>query len=161
MVGGPVGDEASRVCVACGYSLYGLGEEPRCPECGLVNIPEAYRKQVWELIDSRRWFFSTMFNPFAKRLPGWWWALDRPGDVRRSFKFAAVHILASVLLIFAFAAIADSFVIKTTTVYSVPDPNNPAAPWIDLGEEGVGDANSDPEEPGNPTSTKNSLPIQS
>jgi hypothetical protein len=29
-----------RKCLACGYDLQGLGDEPRCPECGLLNIPE-------------------------------------------------------------------------------------------------------------------------
>ncbi len=35
-----------RPCLACGYDLSGHGEEPRCPECGLLNIPEGYRRQV-------------------------------------------------------------------------------------------------------------------
>jgi len=50
--------EAIRSCLGCGYSLRGLGTEPRCPECGLLNIPDAYRKQVWALVDSGKWFFS-------------------------------------------------------------------------------------------------------
>lgn len=110
--------EAPRRCLACGYDLRGLGEDLRCPECGLRNIPSAYRQQVWDLIDSGRWFFSGFFSPFRKRLPGWWWALDRPGDVRRSFRFAARHALISTLLLFGCGIAADSILVETTTVSS-------------------------------------------
>jgi len=60
-----------RPCLACGYDLFGLGDEPRCPECGLLNIPQGYRRQVWELVDSGKWFFSGPFAFFRKRPPGW------------------------------------------------------------------------------------------
>jgi hypothetical protein len=83
---------SQRRCVACGYNLFGLGEEPRCPECGLLNVPEGYRRQVWELVDSGRWFFSGFFSPFKKRPPGWWWSLDRPGDVKRAWRRAGLTI---------------------------------------------------------------------
>ncbi|MCH7700159.1 MAG: hypothetical protein IID37_00600 [Planctomycetes bacterium] len=108
--------EAPRRCLACGYDLRGLGEDLRCPECGLRNIPSAYRQQVWDLVDSGRWFFSGFFTPFRKRLPGWWWALDRPGDVRRSVRFAACHALISTVLLLGFALAADSVLVETTTV---------------------------------------------
>lgn len=75
---------AVRRCVACGYDLFGLGDQPRCPECGLLNIPEGFRQQVWKLVDAKTVFFSNPLNPFNKRPPGWWWALDRPGDLKRA-----------------------------------------------------------------------------
>lgn len=108
--------EAPRRCLACGYDLRGLGEDLRCPECGLRNIPSVYRQQVWDLVDSGRWFFSGFFNPFRKRLPGWWWALDRPGDVRRSFRFAVGHALISAVLVLGFALAADTVLVETTTI---------------------------------------------
>jgi hypothetical protein len=94
-----------RKCVACGYDLFGLGDEPRCPECGLLNIPEGFRREVWELVDSGRWFFSGFFTPFRKRPPGWWWALDREDDLRKSIRTAirsaAIASLGVVLAVLA------------------------------------------------------------
>ncbi|MCO6436890.1 MAG: hypothetical protein J5J06_07370 [Phycisphaerae bacterium] len=98
-----------RRCLACGYMLRGLGPEPRCPECGLINIPEEFRRQVWDLVDSGRWFFSGFFRPFRKRPPGWWWALDRPGDVRHSWEHAAANVLISLLIIAAVVGVADGW----------------------------------------------------
>ena len=110
--------ETPRHCLACGYNLFGLGEEPRCPECGLRHVPSVYREQVWELVDSGKWFFSGFFTPWRKRLPGWWWALDRPGDLRRSFRFAVVRVLISTVLILVFVAAADAVRIEITWRYA-------------------------------------------
>ncbi len=110
--------EPARRCLACGYNLFGLGDEPRCPECGLLNIPSAFRQQVWDLVDSGKWFFSSLFTPFRKRLPGWWWALDRPGDVRRSFKFAAAYLALSACLIFGTGAITDAVRVEVKNRWS-------------------------------------------
>ena len=92
-------DEEDRKCIACGYSLRGLGDERRCPECGLLNVPEGLRRQVQQLVDLKPWFFSSFLAPFEKRLPGWWWSLDRNDHLRRSFKFAGIHILVALLLV--------------------------------------------------------------
>lgn len=126
--------ETARRCVACGYNLYGLGDEPRCPECGLLNIPSGYRQQVWDLVDSRRWFFSSFFGLFQKRPPGWWWALDRPGDVKRSCRFAGCCTIVAAIMILGFGCLADSLRVEVTTRCSYPDPNDPAGPMIDAGE---------------------------
>ncbi|MCH7596214.1 MAG: hypothetical protein IID35_06600, partial [Planctomycetes bacterium] len=107
---------SARHCVACDYNLFGLGDEPRCPECGLMNITDGFRREVWALVDSGKWFFSGFLSPFKKRPPGWWWALDRPGDVRRSFRFAVGHALISAVLVFGFALAADSVLVETTTI---------------------------------------------
>ncbi len=112
--------DSPRHCVACGYNLHGLGNEPRCPECGLLNIPSGYRQQVWDLVDSGRWFFSRFLTPLAKRPPGWWWALDRPGDVRRSFKVAARNVLITAVMIIGVGSAAGSFLIEETTTYAYP-----------------------------------------
>lgn len=106
-----------RECVACGYNLFGLGDEPRCPECGLRNIPDEFRKQVWELVDSGKWFFSGPLALFRKRPPGWWWALDRPGDLRRSLRVAAWNAAIAAAILFAGAAIASSVAVETTRTY--------------------------------------------
>jgi len=105
-----------RPCLACGYDLSGHGEEARCPECGLLNIPEGYRRQVWELVDSGKWFFSGPFSFFRKRPPGWWWALDRPDDRRRAtLRFIRSVGLASLIVIVA--AFIASFVAVEETTY--------------------------------------------
>jgi hypothetical protein len=89
--------------------LQGLAEEPRCPECGLLNIPEGYRRQVQELVDSGKWFFSSFFGVLRKRPPGWWWSLDRPGDIKRAIKCASLYLTFSFLMIFL-ASIAGNSV---------------------------------------------------
>lgn len=112
-------DEEDRKCIACGYNLRGLGDEPRCPECGLLNVPEALRKQVQQLVDLKPWFFSSFLAPFEKRLPGWWWSLEREDDVRRSFKFAGIHILVALFLVVPAGIIADSVLVESTTEHSL------------------------------------------
>ncbi len=118
-------DEEDRKCIACGYNLRGLGDEPRCPECGLLNVPEGLRKQVQQLVDSRPWFCSSFLGPFEKRLPGWWWSLDRQDDLRRSFKFAEIHILVALLLVVPVGFIADSILVESTTQHFLTDPRDP------------------------------------
>ncbi len=115
------GEHEPRPCVACGYDLFGLGDELRCPECGLRNIPEALRQDVWAFVDRRSWFYSGMFRVFAKRPPGWWWALDRDGDVRSSFRYVARNLLTSALLIALGTAICHSVSVVVTVSYSGVD----------------------------------------
>ncbi len=119
--------ETARACVACGYNLFGLGDEPRCPECGLRNIPDEFRRQVWELVDSRKWFFSGPFSLFLKRLPGWWWALDRPGDLQRSLKVVARNAVVTAAIVFAGAAAASSIATENTMIWQFWNTNDPTA----------------------------------
>lgn len=117
-----------RSCLGCGYSLLGLGTEPRCPECGLLNIPDAYRRQVWELVDSGKWFFSGFFSPFRKRLPGWWWALDRDGDLKRAGKAACRNTAIALLIVIASYVGADACTLEVVTKwtsYAASDPTGP------------------------------------
>ena len=114
---GPSAD-ADRRCIACGYNLRGLGEQPRCPECGLLHITDHFRQQVWDLVDSGKWFFSGLLTPFRKRLPGWWWALDREGDVSNSFRNVGKNILLAAIIIFSAAAVCDALVVEHTQLYT-------------------------------------------
>ncbi|MCH8146990.1 MAG: hypothetical protein IH987_03225, partial [Planctomycetes bacterium] len=114
---------ADRYCIACGYNLRGLGEQPRCPECGLLHITDHFRQQVWDLVDSGKWFFSGLLTPFRKRLPGWWWALDREGDVSHSFRNVGKNILLAAIIIFSAAALCDAFVVEHTRTFSFLDGN--------------------------------------
>ena len=114
-----------RRCLACAYNLRGLGDEPRCPECGLLNIPDGFRAQVWELVDSGVWFFSSMFHPLKKRPPGWWWALDRENDVKRSLRFILKNVCIATLVVMVCAMVAGGFVLERTHHYTCLDINNP------------------------------------
>lgn len=117
------------MCLACGYNLYGLGEELRCPECGLINLPDGIRKQTWEFVDTRSWFFSSMFSPFKKRPAGWWWALDREGDVHRSVRILIRNLVLTVVIIVTGMCLNNIFVVIETTHYaSYPSGNTKAAP---------------------------------
>ena len=79
-----------------------------------------YRRQVWELVDSGKWFFSSFFGVFRKRLPGWWWSLDRPGDVRRAVHFAMAAILTNMILVIGSGVVCGSIVRHETTVLIRP-----------------------------------------
>jgi hypothetical protein len=116
--------DSERPCLACGYNLRGLGDGPRCPECGLLNLPDGLRRQVWALVDSGAWFFSAMFHPFPKRLPGWWWALDRDGDVRKSFRAATRNLLIATVLVMTSTIVASGVVLEVTNHYASFDSNN-------------------------------------
>ena len=134
---------ADRVCLACGYSLRGLGDEPRCPECGLLNIPTGYREQVWELVDSGKWFFSSFFGVLAKRPAGWWWALDRPDDLRRARRFATWHLVVSLLIILAATGLGDAFRVEVGVTYKFPNmvdsAGRPLEPTAAVATYGIGD----------------------
>lgn len=122
--------ETVRVCVACGYNLFGLGDQPRCPECGLRNIPDEFRRRVWELVDSGKWFFSGPLALFRRRPPGWWWALDRPGDLRRALRAVARNGVIAAAILFAGTAIGSSIAIETTTTYRVSYLDDPTSQII-------------------------------
>lgn len=113
--------DAPRRCLACSYDLTGLGDSPRCPECGLLNIPQGYRQQVWDLVDSGKWFYSGFFRPFAKRLPGWWWSLDRVRDVGRALRFASTHLLVAAVITFTAAFLANAMAVHLTRTYQSYD----------------------------------------
>lgn len=111
----PISSESGRTCLACGYDLQGLGDEPRCPECGLLNIPEGFRRQVWELVDSGKWLFSSFFGVFRKRPPGWWWSLDRSCDLRKAIGFAIRNFLVAAVLILLMGGLNSMLICETTT----------------------------------------------
>lgn len=119
----PISNESStvdhpRMCLACGYNLYGLGKELRCPECGLVNLPDNIRRQTWEFVDARSWFFSSMFQLFKKRPAGWWWALDREDDVRRSVRLLLKNIILTIVMVIFGSLLVHACLVVETSHYS-------------------------------------------
>ncbi|MHC5108495.1 MAG: hypothetical protein ACYTHJ_01295 [Planctomycetota bacterium] len=112
----------NRRCVACHYTLDGLGDEPRCPECGLLNIPDEYRKAVWKHVDKHSILLSPVLNPVAKRLPGWWWALDREKDLSLAMRRSCLHVGITALLLLATFVAADAFRERITTTITWNDP---------------------------------------
>jgi len=121
-----------RKCLACGYDLHGLGDGPHCPECGLLNIPQGYRQQVWDLVDSGKWFFSGFLHPFKKRLPGWWWALDRDGDLQKSYKFAAKKFAIASLILLVSCYFANACVVKEIRHVTARDKSDPTATMVEV-----------------------------
>jgi hypothetical protein len=65
-----------------------------------------------------------MFHPFQKRLPGWWWALDRDGDVRKSFRAATRNLLIATVLVLTSTVVAGGFILEVTNHYTSFDSNN-------------------------------------
>ncbi len=124
-----------RECLACGYDLHGLGDGPRCPECGLLNIPQGYRQQVWDLVDSGKWFFSGFLHPFKKRLPGWWWALDRDGDLQKSYKFAAKNFIIASMIVLISCYFANACVVKDMSRATARDKSDPIEAAVEIGKD--------------------------
>lgn len=124
---------ASRSCLACGYDLQGLGEEPRCPECGLLNVPQGYREEVWGLVDSGKWFFSGFFGPFKKRPGGWWWSLDRARDVGKSWRTVLRNFAVSAAVLCAACLAVDLFKVSRVMEQSLYDPNSTERKSLNLG----------------------------
>ncbi len=119
-------DNAPR-CLYCRYNLTGLPEGSRCPECGMVSVPEALRREVWDLVGSRRRLWALMARPIAKHPPGWWWALDRPGDVRRSFGVLLRNLGLSLAIVLAALVATDSVVVEEIWVRQLYDQADPQA----------------------------------
>ncbi len=132
-----VNHTSHRECLACGYDLHGLGDDTRCPECGLLNIPQGYRQQVWDLVDSGKWSFSGFLHPLKKRLPGWWWALDRDGDLRRSYKFAVRNFIIASLIVLVSCYFANACIVKDVTRVMVRDTSDSATTWVEAGKDVV------------------------
>ena len=113
-------DRAPR-CLYCGYNLTGLEDGARCPECGMVSVPAAFRREVWDLVDSPRRLWGLMARPIAGYPPGWWWALDRPGDVGRSVRTLARNAALSLIIVLSAAVAVDSVVVEETRVAQLYD----------------------------------------
>lgn len=110
-----VDDASAPRCLYCHYNLTGLPEPARCPECGMVNVPQAYRLEVQKIVDdppTRRRLFRTWIRRYP---PGWWWSLDRPGDLVRSFRAACKGLGVALLLICVlFVAFGSVVVVEQT-----------------------------------------------
>ena len=112
-------------CLYCGYNLTGHADGARCSECGMVSVPAALREEVWGLADSRRRLWVLMARPFVKFPPGWWWALDRPGDVRRSTRTLAVNLALCAAIVFGVFIAADVVVVEQTESFAYYDQAAP------------------------------------
>ncbi len=75
------------------------------------NIPEALRREVWDLVDTRRRLWREMFSLWRKHPPGWWWSLDRPGDLRRALVRLVLNVTVSLLIIAAGVSVFGGIVV--------------------------------------------------
>jgi hypothetical protein len=80
--------------------------------------PEAMRREVWELVDSRRRLWDEMLSLRRRHPPGWWWSLDRPDDLRRSLTRLALNLALSGVLVTLLVGAADSVTLRITTSWA-------------------------------------------
>ena len=119
---------AEGKCIYCAYDLSGLPDGTRCPECGRQSIPEAFRREVQEIFDSPRRLYREALRVFSKHPPGWYWSLDRPGDVGRSFRLAMVNIAVCGAVLLGAWLIANAFTMRKITDTYYDDPQGIAPP---------------------------------
>ncbi len=92
-------DAHFTICLHCGYSLRGLPEGHKCPECGQPSDRESARQEVLDLINQPMLKLGWRMLQFWKLLPaGWWWVLDQPQDRREARRRTWKWILLSWLL---------------------------------------------------------------
>ncbi len=101
----------------------------------MQSVPPAMRREVWELVDTPRRLWTEMFSLWGKHPPGWWWALDRPGDRRRCLRRLAINLVVAFLIATAAVVAADSVVIRSVQVVNWYDRTDTACA-IPLGETG-------------------------
>ncbi len=97
-------DTDLTICLQCGYSLRGLPEGHKCPECGNPSDRESARQEVLDLVNQPMLTLGWRMLQFWKLLPaGWWWVLDQPQDRREARRRTWKWILLSWLLMLVLA----------------------------------------------------------
>jgi hypothetical protein len=90
----------------------------------MINVPQAYRLEVQSIIDdrsSRRRLFRSWFRKYP---PGWWWSLDRRGDVANSFRSLIKSVALAFLLISGLFVLFGSVIVveeKQSFFYAAGD----------------------------------------
>ncbi|UCG16026.1 MAG: hypothetical protein JSV19_12105 [Phycisphaerales bacterium] len=93
-------------------------------------MPEALRREARELVDSPARLWREMFSLVRKHPPGWWWALDRPGDMRRCLRMLLVNMLIAGAIVLVSVGAADSLAVQTierTYYFDSKDPQREPA----------------------------------
>ena len=119
-------DTDLTICLHCGYSLQGLPEGHKCPECGRLPDRQAERQAVLDLIHQPMLKLGWRMLQFWKPLPaGWWWTLDRPEDRQEVRRRTWKWILGSGLLMLVLMC---SIVMVNRTVSIIKYEHPPGEP---------------------------------
>ncbi|MCB9851004.1 MAG: hypothetical protein H6817_09920, partial [Phycisphaerales bacterium] len=131
-------DESQGKCLYCAYDLTGIPDDANCPECGRQNIPTAFRREVQDIFDSPLRLYREAFRIIGKHPPGWYWSLDRPGDVARSFRLAILNIVLCFVILGGAWIAANAYVVRVTedTYYVLTGTTAPVHAYVDIVDVG-------------------------
>jgi hypothetical protein len=91
--------ETDLLCEGCGYTLNGLPEDSRCPECGRLiaeSAPEIRQLPEWE--STGRSFLATTWAVLTRPAHFYRTFTTRWGNAVRAARFSSWHLLVSSLM---------------------------------------------------------------
>jgi hypothetical protein len=110
------------ICVYCGYDLTGSTDTLACPECGRISTVDAVRGETHALFDQPVRLYREALRFWSKHPPGWFWSLDRDGDVRRSRILLAINVMLVFAIVTGGWLVACSCVVTVTGTERHLDP---------------------------------------
>ena len=95
--------ESDLLCEFCGYTLNGLDEQSKCPECGMpiaASLGQERQPPIWEWPDGRGVWKALIVTtiPVLLRPTAFFKSITARGNVRRASVFGHIHwLIASIL----------------------------------------------------------------
>jgi hypothetical protein len=93
-----------------------------CPECGRISTVDAVRGETHALFDQPVRLYREALRFWSKHPPGWFWSLDRDGDVRRSRILLAINVMLVFAIVTGGWLVACSCVVTVTGTERSPRP---------------------------------------